>query len=309
VGTDPEIVVDGSYAYVAYYNWPDSFRIFSVEDPSNPIMVSEMNVGYARAIDVAGSYAYVSLDDGLGVISVEDPTSPVYAGFCDTNGNTGVFIDGPYAYVIDFQGGFRIILITDPANPVEAGFYDSPGGENDIFVRDGIAYLACGYPSPGVRVISVKDPSNPEEIGFYGTQGDAWSVTVDSSYVFLSIEGEGLLILEFYGETGIGGDDPGGGLPKSFSLSQNYPNPFNPSTTIEFDVPESGKAGARVRLDIFDIRGKLVRTLVDGMKSPGRHRAQWDGRDSQQRRIASGVYLCRFAAGDFESTRKLLLLE
>lgn len=89
-----------------------------------------------------------------------------------------------------------------------------------------------------------------------------------------------------------------------FGLRQNYPNPFNPSTTIEFEVGSF----AQVRLEIFDILGRRVRTLLDGRLEIGVHRAVWDGRNQDGVPVATGVYLCRLASGRFTSTSKLLLL-
>ena len=96
-------------------------------------------------------------------------------------------------------------------------------------------------------------------------------------------------------------------LPKAFSLSQNSPNPFNPSTTVSFSVPE-GK-NAHVSLNIYDIRGKLVRTLVDEAKDAGSYSVLWNGVDSRGLNVASGVYFYRLAAGEFNQTRKMVLLK
>ncbi len=97
------------------------------------------------------------------------------------------------------------------------------------------------------------------------------------------------------------------GLPQSFALAQNHPNPFNPSTTIEFLVPESA-AGVGVLLQVHDLRGRVVRTLVAGSRGPGRHAVAWDGRDDRREELPSGVYFYRLNAGGFTATRKLLLL-
>ena len=96
-------------------------------------------------------------------------------------------------------------------------------------------------------------------------------------------------------------------LPKRFAMSQNYPNPFNPSTTIRFDVPE-GEIGTPVDVSIYDLRGRLVRTLVDEEKARGTYQVHWDGRDERDRKVSSGVYLYRIIAADFVSTRKMVLL-
>jgi len=79
---------------------------------------------------------------------------------------------------------------------------------------------------------------------------------------------------------------------KSSWLLQNVPNPFQPSTSIEFGVPTAG----RVSLRIFDTAGRLVRTLLDEKREPGRYREAWDGRDASGRAAASGVYFYRLQA-------------
>jgi hypothetical protein len=96
-------------------------------------------------------------------------------------------------------------------------------------------------------------------------------------------------------------------LPKSFSLSQNYPNPFNPSTTIHYDIPEV-RGIVPVEISVYDVRGCLVRKIVDETKTPGSYQVHWDGRDEQGQQVSSGVYLYRIAAGEFISTRKMLLV-
>ncbi len=115
------------------------------------------------------------------------------------------------------------------------------------------------------------------------------------------------------------GEEAGGGLPTAFALSQNYPNPFNPQTTIRFDVPvcqgneaDGGGEGdggtvQRVTLAIYDIRGRRVRILVDGLYEAGSHRVVWDGRDGQGEQMPSGVYLYRLEAAGRTVTRKMLI--
>ena len=92
--------------------------------------------------------------------------------------------------------------------------------------------------------------------------------------------------------------------PSSFSLAQNYPNPFNANTIIPYTLEES----ARVRLEIFDIQGQQVCSLVDRPTGPGNHWAVWDGRDAAGQSVASGVYLYQLNAGSHTAVRKLLLL-
>jgi len=125
-----------------------------------------------------------------------------------------------------------------------------------------------------------------------------------------------LAILNWFdGITGIGdGPDAGGRLPKALALHQNYPNPFNPSTTIRYEIPvkgeENGQGAATmpVELALFDIRGRLIRQLVDRSQGPGTYQVHWDGRDDRSRPAGSGVYLYRLKTGDQVLTRKMLLM-
>ncbi len=88
------------------------------------------------------------------------------------------------------------------------------------------------------------------------------------------------------------------------TLYQNVPNPFNPSTSIAFYLPER----SHVRIDVYDVTGRLVTTLTDGIRSGGSHTVEWNGSDSSGRTAASGVYFYRLTAEKFEQTKKMILL-
>ncbi len=93
--------------------------------------------------------------------------------------------------------------------------------------------------------------------------------------------------------------------PAEFALAPNFPNPFNPATTIRYQLAEA----VPVQLQIFNIRGQLVRTLVNRVQSPGFYSVQWDGRDDSGNPVASGKYIYRLQAGDFIQTRQMTLLK
>lgn len=88
-------------------------------------------------------------------------------------------------------------------------------------------------------------------------------------------------------------------------LEQNVPNPFNPATSISFVLP----ATSPVRLDIYDVRGRLVRTLVDEYRPSGRVTVNWDGRDAYGQQVASGAYFYRLVTSERTLTRKMVLLK
>ena len=95
-------------------------------------------------------------------------------------------------------------------------------------------------------------------------------------------------------------------LPTSFTLGQNYPNPFNPSTIIPYQVPTA----AHVRLEVFNVLGQRVATLVDEDQSAGVHTAVWDATDASGRAVGAGVYFYRLSsAGQPALTRRMVLLD
>jgi len=91
--------------------------------------------------------------------------------------------------------------------------------------------------------------------------------------------------------------------PKAFSVEQNYPNPFNPSTTIEYTLPED----TWVRIRIYNVLGRKVRTLFSGHQSAGHRRIVWDSKDDDGREVASGIYFCQIRAGESTQSKKMVI--
>ncbi len=94
-------------------------------------------------------------------------------------------------------------------------------------------------------------------------------------------------------------------LPEKPALDQNYPNPFNPSTEIGFDLPKP----SFVSLDIYDVLGRKVTTLINERLTAGSKRVQWNGRDNTGTEVASGVYFYRLQTSDHVEVRKMVLLK
>jgi plastocyanin len=224
---------------------------------------------------------------GNGFITETEPTAPV----CDFNGDSRINI----ADVIT-------LLIFQRNNPGDPGGDFNNDGTSDI--NDAIA-----------MILAQRGGTCPDEMTFLAAAGDEIPVSRmegltagDVAYLEnimsqmnLSVEEEKKFRLALYGDTGPAS------LPKAFSLAQNVPNPFNPSTTIKFDVPEG--TPVTVSLKVYDIRGRLVNTLVNDIRQSGTYSVFWDGTDDLGRQVPSGVYFYRMQAGDFMQTRKMVLLK
>lgn len=94
-------------------------------------------------------------------------------------------------------------------------------------------------------------------------------------------------------------------IPSKFALHNNYPNPFNPVTTISFDLPEE----IYTEVAVYNMMGQKVRTLHSGNMTAGSHHIFFDGVDDQNQRLGSGVYFYRVVAGEFQATKKMMLIK
>ena len=114
-------------------------------------------------------------------------------------------------------------------------------------------------------------------------------------------------IVEFPGTIVVSNEDPdASGIPSGFVLSSNYPNPFNPSTSFTFTLP----VDKRVTVRIYDMMGRLVRTLVnDEFYSAGTHQATWDGRNEANLQVASGTYIYTLEYDKFRQSRTMILIK
>ncbi len=162
--------------------------------------------------------------------------------------------------------------------------WDSPGTVNDAGwtqVEHDLAAIADGQSTVYLRWTMGPTDSSWQYCGWNIDDVELWGVNS--------------------GDTGI--DD--GVVPLKTALVSNYPNPFNPTTTVAFEIPTR----AHVSLRVYDVSGRLVQVLEDSEVGAGRHTAVWDGKDSDGKSVASGVYFCRLEAGSVTDTRTMVLLK
>ena len=94
-------------------------------------------------------------------------------------------------------------------------------------------------------------------------------------------------------------------MPLNYSLSQNHPNPFNPITSLRYDLPEDGM----VNITIYDMMGRIVKTLVNSSQTAGYKSVQWNATNDRNEPVSAGLYLYTIEAGEFRQTKKMVLLK
>jgi hypothetical protein len=291
-----------------------SLQIIDISDPFNPLFMSSGQFAKEKVF-VAGDYAYAPTGDcdfygGCGgafrIIDISDASIPLHVGTYTTGWNPArsIFVDGDYAYLAtgghwlfnDF-GDFRIIDVSDKTSPVLVGSFNFPHGGLQFFnafTEGGYAYTSAT--EHGMVVVDVTDPSEPTLAGEYSAYGAGTDVHVVDCYIYFA-EPVSLTILRFI-PTDVRHEESE--TPAFFPLSPNYPNPFNSSTTIEYTLPQEANA----IIEIYDILGRKVETLVSGKQQAGSHSIVWDAGDTP-----SGIYFYRIEAGEYSQAQKCVLLK
>jgi hypothetical protein len=208
---------------------------------------------------------------------------------------------------------WRTTLFTTDVETLDFGFV-APGNE----ITKQITVTSHADRELNFTCVETTDPAYTVDVGLPLTLQPGESFTVDVTffpdseddfsaklYVKTTAEQEMIAQDVFLSGAALDGAassesfDVAGPVPARFALYPASPNPFSTSTAICFDLPVT----ARVSLEIYDLRGRRVDTVVEGELAAGRHTRSW-----QPERIRSGLYFARFAAGDFTATRKFLIM-
>jgi DNA-binding beta-propeller fold protein YncE len=271
------------------------------------------------AITPDGGLIYIGTDNGYLVISALD--YGVVTSIATGSGSRTVAItpDGGLLIVLTTQGVVDIYDIQDGSpmeNQVVTSLKVGSGTSSIAITPDGgLLYLIQEigdeilvgllniYHWFGVTADGEELPPARVEV----TLIDTLTAGEDPSEIAFDPTGSGRFVVTNAGDNTITFFAPDAKVPKRiepYSLFQNAPNPFLHATTIRFAIPER----AHVRLAVYDVTGRLVRTLADRDLTADVYSVVWNGTDRGERRVASGIYFCRMEAGSFVRTNKLLLL-
>jgi hypothetical protein len=231
------------------------------------------------------------------------------------NGNYGILVDGAGSFTSTIGNSITLNSITLNGSD---GIRNFRGGNTELappVITAVTQDMISGTAAPEQRIEVYSDESDEGSV-FIGAD------TTDTMGGFsVQIPGS-LLLLPFFTATATdaAGNTSQFSLPSAmtsvetnetaktpdqFNLCQNMPNPFNPVTVISYSLPED----VRVRMDVFNIHGEKVTSLVHSNQKSGFYTVTWNGRDDAGRPVSDGRYLCRFQAGDFYQTISMLLLK
>jgi len=302
-GLAVDIDLSGDYIFLA--ERAAGLEIFDVSDHENPFSVASINPpGEILRVHVEGMYAYLAAGvDGMTIVDVTIPTTPLLVSSIDLEGSTTnvTAVSGIAALSMGVDG-VLLMDVEDPNNPAVLSTFDTPGYVEDIVLEGALAYVADGW--AGVHVLDVSNPSDPTIIGSCTDLIDARGLSLGADGVHVA-DGEGGLKILFK-QHDAGTPVPQGALSgRLASLHGNHPNPFNPMTSIRFELAEKRD----VSVEIYDLRGRYVRGLVDECLDAGVHAVTWDGRSDSGSVAAAGVYLYRLEVADFSQTRRMTLLK
>jgi hypothetical protein len=288
-------------------------RVIDIREPDAPSMAGGCKtLGDASGVAVAGDQVYVAdLAGGLTVVDVLDPEYPVVVGNVGTDGSAaGVAVEGGVAYVADGTAGLGAFEICQRTYDASRSIAQSLplADTRDAVLR---ARLAAAETDSIAWSLSADGGSHWTPVAPDSTWHEMWTHPGNELLWRAELVYKGgtiaptvtSLIVEWEtATTGVEEQE----LPARFALHQNMPNPFNPVTRIRYDVPASG---GRVRIAVYDVSGRLVRTLVNGAAAPGTRGAVWDGRDEGGTPVASGVYFCRMTAPGRTDIVRIVLLK
>ena len=259
------------------------------------------------------------LDPVAALISFDTsalPTGAVLTGatlFLTRRSGAGAnpFVSGALgAPIVDLAGGHfgdgpepEPADATAPADAPDTGRVIGSVRDDAYTLRVEIDAAGLAAIDPGSRVqirlrFPVADPGT-DEVEFHDGDAGPWTPTGPATLAGYLGEAKPLLDLDY--ELPLAAANP---PDTGFRLAAPYPNPFNPSTRLEFHLPRD----ADVRLEIYDLQGRLIRRLVDAHRPAGPQTAIWDGLDGQGRATPSGLYLARLSAGNLRDSRRLSLV-
>ncbi len=319
-GVPQDVEVSGSYAYLAASSCylPEGslgLRVLDISNPQSPSLIGYYKGNY-RSLALSYPYLYMAkrYNYGIDIFDVSDPENPQKIGAYTKGDIKDLETDGSYVYIIDTSDGtraFRILDVSDPSDIREVDHYTFQPQElpTGLTMDGNYAYVTIRWYEKdrekynALYGFDISNPHNFKKIGYSRLPHCsflAYHLRPATSKGWIYVPN--YTALEICQNTLVAGEEERISIPKT-SFLQIYPNPSK-SFFINYTLSTSG----RVCLRIFDVSGRIVRTLLDKNQNRGSYTIFWDGRDDKNRDLPSGIYFCELKTPKFSDTRKILIL-
>ena len=263
---------------------------------------------------ISGTFTYSPIENFNGSDSL---TFSVSDGILLDTGTVNITVvglnDAPSSFALSEQDSVYITMDNFATDSISFTWDESIDVDGDELLYDFTASLIVNgqvkaeYNSSSLTIREMKIDHQSVFDEIFAAQamfGEIeWDVSVRDSMVEVTSENGALTlgvnasaaVLSINGEL----------LPEVFSLHQNYPNPFNPVTTLRYDLPEN----AMINITIYDMLGRQVKTLMDQTQDAGYKSVIWDATNDYGKPVSAGIYLYQIQAGEYISTKKMVLLK
>lgn len=293
-------------------------RVIDLSDPENLVEIPASFEGLTHCHDILIQGHKLFISEGTsGTVSIFDVSNPAVPALLARFGppdsgyvhNAWPSADGTLLMTTEETPGKTVKLwdISAPDTAIITDDYLAPEGlAHNVHIKGSYAYIS--HYKDGLRIVNISDPRNIFEEGYYDTYDStlagnfhgAWGAFpfFNSGKVLISDMESGLFVVHFAGSV-VGAEPPQPVIPNAFSLFQNYPNPFNPKTLIPYDV----LSRSQIRIVVYDLLGKEIAVLLDGVKDPGKYTLSFDSGS-----LPSGVYFYKMFAGNTVQTRRMMVI-
>lgn len=296
-GLKTAVEVAGPWALLARYQalgggW--YLDTIDVSDPASPSVAGTVPLGSLADLAADGTWAYTpgGFTGALRVIDFADPHAPVVATTIPLPRTTfHVAVSGSRACLTG-SDALYVVDISDPGAPTYLGETGLPGPPRQLVLTGTTAYVADA--SWGVQVVDISVVP-PVVVGTYDAEGEAVAIAESDGWIQVADRSTGLSTLRMLAPqcTAAAVDAPFAVVSSGLSVGAVWPQPSLGAQRLPLTLPTS----VRLRVRVLDVRGAVVRTLVDGRLDGGASTLVWDGRDTAGRPVAAGVYFFRGDGG------------